>query len=63
MAKTAGKKVTVVLDIPDEKGKVVKYSTEEEGVAMTNAYIDKDALKEVGGGKFPKKVRVTIEAA
>lgn len=61
MAKSTGaKKVTVILGDKDVKGKVVRYNNEDDGAAMSNAYISKDALKKLGD---PDEVKITIEAA
>lgn len=61
MPKSKSKSVSVVLENPQPKKSVTRYDIAdgEEG-AMSSAYIDKDALKELGD---PDEVRITIEAA
>lgn len=58
--KANSKAVTVILSEPDEKKHVVKLSSDEDGAAMSSAYITKAAMKELGN---PGSVKITIEAA
>ena len=53
------KKIVVVLGDKQPKKSVVRYNG-VEGEALSNAYISKEAIEELGD---PEKVRVTIEAA
>lgn len=55
----APKKVTVVLDVRDDKQKSVKYSTDSE-TSPDNIYVKNEVVEKLGN---PSKVKVTIEAA
>ena len=56
------KTVTVILGDRSDKKSVVRFDADEnvENPALANAYITKDALKQIGD---PQKVKITIEAA
>lgn len=54
------KSVTVTLGDADEKKHTVRFNNDEDGAAMSSAYVRKDALKKLGN---PDKIKVTIEAA
>ena len=52
-------KTIVKLTFRKDTKRTVVYSNEEEGVAVSQVYIQKNAFEE---GKFPKEVTLTIEA-
>jgi len=54
----APKKVIVTFPTRTDKKSVVRFDSDDE--AVSNVYISKDALKEIGD---PQKIKVTIEAA
>ena len=56
----AAKKVTVTLADRDEKKNVVKFTTDDENAALSNAYISNAADKKLGS---PSEIKITIEAA
>lgn len=55
----APKKVTVVLDVRDDKQKSVKFSTNDE-TSPDNIYVKNEVVEKLGN---PKKVKITVEAA
>jgi hypothetical protein len=59
-SKKSSSKVTVILGDAKPKNKVTRYDNEDEGAAMSNAYISNDAIKKLGN---PDEVKITIEAA
>ena len=52
-------KVEVILDQQDAKKGSVKFYTDERPVAVTNIYLGKGYLKDLGN---PGKLKITIEA-
>lgn len=57
---SSSKQVHVVLSNPQPKKHVVRMDATDDDAAMSNGYITKRALDELGN---PDKVRITIEAA
>lgn len=57
-------KLTAVFVLEKETKNTVRYAEEPEAAPIMNsAYVQKWALKQLGGGKYPSKIRITIEVA
>lgn len=54
------KKLTVVMENPQEKKHVTRYDAVGDDPAMSSSYVNKAQLKTLGD---PAKIKVTIEAA
>ena len=62
---TDGKAMTVTLEQERETANTIRYKEPEgeDAPVLNTLYVPKWVLKKIGGGSFPKKIAVTVEAA